>query len=80
MSTCIGEITKLSERCAQNTYPYSYTNLEPLKWNRLTTEWDNDTYDDPVPLVRCFYLDDVLQFRHVMEYDAEGNEISLSVE
>jgi hypothetical protein len=78
--SCTGEETKLG--CGQNPYPFNSTSLEPLKWNRVRTTYitiGGEQYASEV----CYYLrteaGDILQFRHEIEYDADGNVTQLDV-
>ena len=80
--SCTGEDTKLG--CGLNPYPFNATNLEPMKYNYMTTTWGTDG-GETVPIRRCFYIRDPdgnldLQFRHTMTYDGAGNEVSILID
>ena len=80
--SCTGEDTKLS--CGGYNYPFTATNLEPIKYNYMETTWGTDG-GETVPIQRCFYIRDpdgglTLQFRHTMTYDGAGNEVSILID
>ena len=65
LSTCNGGVQRLT-----------YTSEYPLDWSRAEYHYDAS---DNVVLIE-FFVGEILQFRHIMEYDTEGNLTSKTIE
>jgi hypothetical protein len=70
--------TKLMEQCEGNNYPFHATNLEPLKWNSKVEYWT----DEATPRLSYveYFMNDILQFRHLYEYDDINHTVTITVE